>query len=241
MLHQKKPRRQRGFLRRAKVNMDMVMYFLGVTVPELRVLAKKYRILSFSDVEDLLKSKYHEERLLALFILVLQFNNGDVSEQKDICDFYLANIKYVNNWDLVDSSAHQILGELLVSGHAEFSSASTKILKKFQDDNSNVLIKFAQSESLWERRIAIMVTFAFIKRGVSNETFRISEMLLSDTHDLIHKAVGWMLREVGRRIGQDEEEKFLKKNYKKMPRTMLRYAIEKFQPDLRKAYLLGTV
>ena len=197
--------------------------FLGLSVPEQRVIAKKYKDLPLTDVKRLLMSEYHEERLIALFILVLQFGKADVSRRKEIFDFYLLHTARVNNWDLVDSSADKIIGDYLLQS------------KKALD----TLNQLANSGSIWERRIAIIATYQFIKNGNCEMTFRIAELLLNDQHDLIHKAVGWMLREAGKRCSQAEEEKFLKKHYKTMPRTMFRYAIERFDPGLRKAYMNG--
>lgn len=197
--------------------------FLGITVPETRVVAKQYKDLLLKEIEKLLQSKIHEERLLALFILVNQFKKADEAKQKQIFDMYLTNTKYVNNWDLVDSSAEYIIGGYLMNR------------------SKNVLKKLAQSTSIWERRIAIMATFQFIKQKQHDHTFIIAEILLKDTHDLIHKAVGWMLREVGKRIDESIEEIFLQQHYQKMPRTMLRYAIERFDEKKRKKYLNGEI
>lgn len=189
--------------------------FLGITIPESRAIAKKYADLSFKEIQSLLKSKIHEERLIALLILVENYKK--LNEEK-IVNFYLENTKYINNWDLVDLSADKIIGHYLF------------------DKQKDILYQLAQSENLWERRIAIISTFHFIKNNQFNETLRIAEMLLKDKHDLIHKAVGWMLREIGKR---DEKalERFLKINHKLMPRTMLRYAIEKFPDEKRFNYL----
>ena len=192
--------------------------FLGVQVGGSREVAKKYRTLLLKDVQKLLHSKIHEERTVALFILVYKYDK----EKKKIFNFYLNNTKYINNWDLVDMSAHKIVGEYLA------------------DKSKKILSKLAKSKNLWERRIAIMSTFHFIKNNKFEQTLKISKMLLRDEHDLIHKAVGWMLREIGKRdVGA--EEKFLKRYYQKMPRTMLRYAIERFPEKKRQAYLKGTI
>jgi len=192
--------------------------FLGITVPQQRAIAKKYSQLSLNEIEKLLSDKIHEYRLIALIILVAKYKKSNEKEKKEIAEFYLNNAKSVNNWDLVDSSAHQILGNYL-----------------FEKDKT-ILYTFATSKNLWERRIAIISTYHFIQNNQYENVFKISEILLNDTHDLIHKAVGWMLREVGKR-NQKEEEDFLMKHYKKMPRTMLRYAIEKFEEGKRKKYL----
>ena len=183
--------------------------FLGVTVPKLRELAKKYQGIALAEVKNLLHSKIHEERLLALLILVSKFQVGKEQERGKIYNIYLKNTKYVNNWDLVDLSADKIAGEYL------------------RGKSKNILYKLAKSKNLWERRIAILATFNFIKDNKFSEALKIAEILLEDKEDLIHKAVGWMLREVGRRNTKSEED-FLKKHCQNMPRTMLRYAIEKF-------------
>jgi 3-methyladenine DNA glycosylase AlkD len=197
--------------------------FIGLTVPQQRIIAKKYKELPLSDIEQLLTSKIHEERLIALFILVTQFGKAKDEKKKEIYNFYLSHTKWVNNWDLVDSSADKIVGEYL------------------RDKPKGILTKLAVSESIWERRIAIIATYQFIKCGDCAETFLIAKLLLKDKHDLIHKAVGWMLREAGKRCSQEKEEDFLKLHYKTMPRTMLRYAIERFPPELRRAYMEGKI
>lgn len=210
--------------------------FLGMTVPQQRIIAKKHRDLSLPDITTLLTSKYHEERLIALFILVLQFAKADERRRKEIYDFYLSHTKYINNWDLVDSSAAQIVGEYLYISSERSESRNSR-----QARIIHTLTKLAKSESVWERRIAIIATYAFIKNGQCDVTFRIAELMLRDKHDLIHKAVGWMLREAGKRCSQMDEEKFLKKHYHTMPRTALRYAIEHFDPERRKAYMSGAI
>jgi 3-methyladenine DNA glycosylase AlkD len=199
--------------------------FLGVTVPQVRTVAKKYRELPFSGIAALLGSDVHEERLCALLILVGQFERGDVSERRDVRRFYLKHLGRVNNWDLVDISADRILGRHMLETH----------------DPGGRLVRLAKSKNVWERRVAILSTFAYIKEGRHLPTFNVARILLEDPHDLIQKAVGWMLREVGKRIDRDLEEEFLKRYYRKMPRTMLRYAIERFPGRIRKAYLAGTV
>jgi len=196
--------------------------FLGVRVPAIRQVAKKNKNLSLSDTQTLLQSAIHEERLLALIILTYKFRNGDPNQQIEIYKTYLNNTGHINNWDLVDVSAEHIVGAYLY--HRSCKS----------------LYKLAKSESLWERRIAIMSTFHFIKNDEFEETIRIAERLVTDTEDLIHKAVGWMLREVGKR-DRNKEEIFLKKHYQCMPRTMLRYAIEKFPENIRQQYLKGKI
>jgi len=191
--------------------------FLGITVPKQRKIAKKYLDLSLQDLSSLIKSKVHEERLTALFVAVYKYKKFQI--KKEIYQWYIKNAKQVNNWDLVDSSAPYIVGDFL------------------KDKDRSILFKLAKSKNLWEKRIAILSTFAFINQGEFKDTFKIAEILLSDTHDLIHKAVGWMLREVGKRVSQKTEEVFLQKHYRKMPRTMLRYAIERFPEKLRQKYL----
>ena len=196
--------------------------FRGIRVPVLRKLAKDFRDTSLEEAEKLLHSEYHEDRLLALFLLVNRFRVAGEAGKQKIYQLYLKNIRFVNNWDLVDSSADKIAGEFL--------------LHKGRD----VLYELAGSDDIWERRIAIMATFAFIRQNEFGDTLTIAEKLLADDHDLIHKAVGWMLREVGNRDLKTEEE-FLKKHYKKMPRVMLRYAIEKFPEEKRQAYLNSSI
>jgi len=186
--------------------------FLGITVPAQRIVAKKYKDLSLTEIENLLYSPIHEHRLTGLMILARK------KSSKEIVNFYLKHTKQVNNWDLVDSSAH-IVGMYLL--HKE---------------NRSILVKLAKSKNLWERRIAIVATHEFIKEKDFDMTFTVAEILMKDTHDLIHKAVGWMLREAGKR-DQEAEESFLRKHYKTMPRTMLRYAIERFSENRRHEYL----
>lgn len=192
--------------------------FLGVMVPEQRKVAKKYKDLTLKEIQQLLNSKIHEHRLTSLFILVDKYKKADEKTKKKIFDFYLKNKNNINNWDLIDLSAPNIIGDYLL------------------DKPRDILYKLAKSKSLWERRISILSTAAFIRNGQFDDTLRISEILINDKHDLIHKGVGWMLREVGKR-NQAIEERFLKKYYKKMPRTMLRYAIEKLPENKRKFYL----
>ena len=192
--------------------------FLGVTVPNIHIVAKKFSSATFDDLKKLLESPFHEERMVALFILVEQFEKGNEECRKKIFTFYLKNRKGINNWDLVDSSAHKIVGAYLT------------------DKPKDILYKYAKSRNLWDRRIAIISTFYFIRQNSFEDTIAISEILLNDEHDLIHKAVGWMLREMGKRDIKILEE-FLKKHYKNMPRTMLRYSIEKFPETQRKRYL----
>ena len=196
--------------------------FLGVRVPDLRSLAREHRAARLSEIKQLLKSRFHEERLLALMMLVYAYSKGDRDAKKAIYELYLNSTRFINNWDLVDVSAHHIVGHYL------------------SDKSKEPLYGLAKSVSLWERRIAIIATAYFIKRGEFAETLRVSRMLLSDKEDLIHKAVGWMLREVGKR-DLATEERFLVAHYKRMPRTMLRYAIEKFPESRRQMYLKGII
>lgn len=192
--------------------------FVGVTVPEQRKLAKEYAGLSRIEIAKLLRSRIHECRLTALLILVGQFKSGTEMEREKIVKFYRAHVMYINNWDLVDTSASNILG--------------THLLTR----DRKVLYILARSKNIWERRIAIIATLAFIKAGDMRDTLRISEMLLSDTHDLMHKAVGWMLREVGKESRETLVE-FLKAHAHHMPRTALRYSIEHFPPSERKRFM----
>lgn len=196
--------------------------FLGIKVPKIREIAKRNKELNFTEIQKALKSKFHEERLCALLILVERFSRGTDAAREEIAEFYLANIKHINNWDLVDLTAPKILGKFLL------------------DKKRKILYEMAKSENLWERRISIISTFEFIRARDFKDTLKISKLLLKDEHDLIHKAAGWMLREIGKRDLETEEE-FLKKHYKKMPRTMLRYAIEKFPERKRLAYLEGRI
>ena len=191
-------------------------------MPKLREISKKYQELDFEDLQKLLDSKIHEHRLSALMILRFKYERVDQKLKEIIVNFYLNNTKKINNWDLVDLSCHYILGNWLL------------------DKDREILYKLAWSKNLWEKRIAIISTFEFIRNHQYIDTLKISEILLDDKQDLIHKAVGWMLREVGKR-DMCVLEKFLKQNYKKMPRTMLRYAIERFPEKKRKAYLNSVI
>jgi 3-methyladenine DNA glycosylase AlkD len=194
--------------------------FIGVKVPQVRSVARAFRSAPLNTAIELLKSPIHEERLLALLLLVEQYDKGDEEQRSTIFNVYIRQTKFINNWDLVDLSAPQIVGR-----HLEARDRS-------------VLVRLSKSKSLWERRIGIMATFWFIKKGDFADAIMISEILRKDSNDLIHKAVGWMLRETGKRNITAEEE-FLKKYYKDMPRTMLRYAIERFPEEKRQAYLKG--
>ena len=196
--------------------------FLGIRVPLLRRLVKKYGGISIAEVRKLLHSKFHEERLLAVLMLVQLFKSADESVQKQVYDLYLENTEFINNWDIVDISASNIVGAHL-----------------YEKDKAP-LYDLVQSKNLWERRISIISTFYFIRQNEFDDTLKLAKILLNDKEDLIHKAVGWMLREVGKREIEFEEE-FLQEHYKIMPRTMLRYAIEKFTETSRKMYLRGEI
>ena len=195
--------------------------FLGVKVPDLRRIVRKYAYIHLDNTLNLLRSKIHEERLIALLIMVEKAKRADESERETLFKKYLENTQYINNWDLVDLSADKIVGSYLF------------------EKPKDILYSLAASENLWERRIAAMATFDFIKKGFYQETLKIAKILLNDQHDLIHKAVGWMLREIGKRCSWEALEQFLLVNYKQMPRTMLRYAIERLPEDLRLQYLNG--
>jgi len=197
--------------------------FLGITVPQVRSIAKQFGPpLSYGDIAELLHDPVHEYRLLALLILMYRYPKASLKEKEKMVKFYLTHRKFVNNWDLVDGSASRILGMYLLETVRDISLLET----------------YARSKNLWEKRIAIIATLAFIADDQFDPTLKITEILLHDSHDLIHKACGWMLREVGKR-NQKVEEKFLRTYCKTMPRTMLRYAIEKFDPALRQKYLKG--
>lgn len=215
----KKAKILQGFFKTEKGKYGEGDIFIGVVVPEIRKIAKKYSTLSLVEVKKLLNSKIHEERLLALFILTAQFSRAEEKERQKLFRFYLSQTRNINNWDLVDLSADKIVG--------------SHLYKK----SKKVLYQLARSKNLWERRIAVLATFHFIKQGQAAETLKIAEILLADPEDLIHKATGWMLREVGKHCGEKTEEKFLQKYCRKMPRTMLRYAIERFPENKRKKYL----
>ncbi len=211
-----------GFFKTGKGEYGEGDIFLGIRVPILRKLLKEYRHTPETEVIKLLHSPIHEERMLAILILVDTFTKGDEKKKNSIYRLYLNNTESINNWDLVDISAGHIVGAYLINR------------------SRKILYRLAGSDMLWERRIAIVATFNFIRHNDFSDTLKISEMLLSDKEDLIHKAVGWMLREVGKR-DFTAEEKFLKRYYKKMPRTMLRYAIEKFPERKRQKYLKGKI
>ncbi len=192
--------------------------FLGIRVPQLRKLVRDFQDVPLSAVATLLQSKWHEERLLALLLLARQYELGDASARSRIAKLYLAHRRRVNNWDLVDSSAHLILGPHL------------------QNTDRRLLDRFARSRNLWERRIAMLTTLCYIRQRDHDDALRIAQLLLEDGEDLIHKAVGWMLREVGNR-DPAVEHRFLEVHAARMPRTMLRYAIEKFPARVRTRYM----
>jgi 3-methyladenine DNA glycosylase AlkD len=195
--------------------------FIGVIVPQSRQVAKKFSQLPLGEVRTLLYSRIHEERLVALLILARRYSSASSRmEKEEIVKFYLDHIKQVNNWDLVDLSAPNILGAHLVDS---------------RDRRRRLLYRLARSENLWERRIAIVATHHFIRNGDLSDTLKIAEMLLQDRHDLMHKAAGWMLREVGKRDAAAEEA-FLEKHFSVIPRTMLRYAIERLPENKRRRY-----
>jgi len=197
--------------------------FLGVRAPKIRLIAKKYIDISITDMKILIRSKYHEERFLGLIILVNKYSKTkDKKTINQLYKIYISSFKYINNWDLVDVTCPHVTGKYLI------------------DKDRSILYKWAKSDDLWTKRIAIVSTFSFIRQNDLEDTFKIAEILLQDKHDLIHKAVGWMLREAGKR-DLEKEEIFLKKYYRDMPRTMLRYAIEKFPESKRQAYLKGTI
>lgn len=205
--------------------------FYGLTNPICHQLVNKYKNLNLKETENLLYSKIHEERLIALLILVKQFTRPHLNSdevKKEIFNLYLKNTRYINNWDLVDLSAHKIVGSYLYLQGQTLKNKSAKGL---------TLIALAKSDNLWERRIAIISTFAFLGKDSARETLEIAKILVNDRHDLIHKAVGWALREVGKRCGEKIERDFLDKFAKVMPRTMLRYAIERFDQTTRYEYL----
>jgi len=192
--------------------------FIGITVPQQRAIAKKYKKLSLKELEYFLKNPIHEFRFTSLVILTEKCTKATEKEKKEIFDFYIKQRKYINNWDLIDCTTPNIIGAYLF------------------DKDKSLLYQLAQSSSLWDRRMAILATFYFLKKEHYKETLEIAELLLKDKQDLIHKATGWMLRELGKK-NQRVEEIFLKKHAKVMPRTMLRYAIERFPKEKRTFYL----
>jgi 3-methyladenine DNA glycosylase AlkD len=193
--------------------------FLGITVPEVRKISLKYSGLSLKELRKNIKSKFHEERQAVLFILVYKFEKGNEKIKKEVYDFYIKNRRHINNWDLVDLTASKIVGAFL------------------DGKDKSPLYEFAKSKNIWEKRISILSTFYYIKKGNCLDALKISEILKNDKEDLIQKAVGWALREIGKNCGQETEEKFLKNNYKTLPRMTLRYAIERFPEKTREFYL----
>lgn len=194
--------------------------FAGLSNPSCRLISKKYKNIELSEVQELLNSKIHEERLIGLIILTLKANKADDELMKQLYVFYLANTGRINNWDLVDLSAPNIVGKYLF------------------DKDREPLYKLADSDDLWEKRISVLSTFYFIRKNDFKDALLIIKKLLKDKHDLIHKANGWMLREIGKKDGSTLEN-FLKENYKNIPRTTLRYAIEKYPEEKRKSILKG--
>ncbi|RHX80841.1 DNA alkylation repair protein [Leptospira yasudae] len=192
--------------------------FLGIVVPDQRKIAKAHKDLPLEEIELLLRSPIHEERLTSLFILCNRFAKANETERKALHAFYLKHLKHVDNWDLVDLSSRVLIGEFLL------------------DKDRKILYKLSESSNLWERRISILSTYAFIRNGDFKDTLKISKLLLNDSEDLIHKGVGWMLREVGNRDLKTETD-FLDKYAEQMPRTMLRYAIEKLPEALKRKYM----
>lgn len=194
--------------------------FLGITVPEQRRLIKQFQYVALQDIETLLQNNIHEYRFCALLLFIHQYQTGDNHVKKSIFELYIKySATWINNWDLVDLSAPPIMGDFI-----------------YQQDGFEILEQFAQSSTLWQRRIAIVSTLYFIRRDVFQPTLKICEQLLFDRHDLIHKACGWMLREVGKR-NESILVDFLEQHCSQMPRTMLRYSIEKFSPSQRKYFL----
>ena len=192
--------------------------FLGVTVPETRRVAKAHAGVEMADLQQLIRSEWHEVRLCALFILTIQFNKGDEPTRTKLVDFYLSNTQYINNWDLVDLAAWETIG--------------TDLLDKPRD----LLYRLAESPLLWDNRIAMVSTYAFIRQGQLDDTYALAEKMMGHKHDLMHKAIGWMLREAGKR-DVERLRLFVEKHRLEMPRTMLRYAIEKFSPEDRKHFM----
>ncbi|MBM3283575.1 DNA alkylation repair protein [Candidatus Gottesmanbacteria bacterium] len=215
---QKRARSLAWFFKTGKGDYGEGDKFIGITMPDIHKIARRYQSLGIPDLEKLVSSDIHEERMTALIIMTLKYPK----EKEKFYKLYLKNRKYINNWDLVDVTCGRIVGDYLL------------------DQSRDILYKFARSRNLWEKRIAIISTAMFIRHNDFLDTLKIAEILMKDRHDLIHKAVGWMLREIGKK-DKKTEESFLNKNYKEMPRTMLRYAIEKFPERERKRYLKGEI
>jgi len=219
--------------------------FLGLTMPEQRKITKEFRDLAFSEIEKLLSSPYHEARMTGLLILVDRFERADEAGRKEVYDFLIAHRGAMNNWDLVDVIVPKIVGEFLLHSHpspsktrelpSERGAGEERIGRERKPDRK-ILYALAQSDDLWERRIAMLATFAFIREGDFDDTLAIAEVFLDDPHDLIHKATGWMLREVGKR-DTSTLRRFLDTHASRMPRTMLRYAMEKLPEAERKGYM----
>lgn len=220
--NKKKAKILSGFFKTAKGQYGYGDCFLGINVPDQRKIAKEFKDIELGEVTKLLSSKYHEVRLTSLFILISKYLKSGIKERDKIFKIYLKNLSNINNWDLVDLSAPNIIGNHL------------------KNKSRNVLYKLSKSKNLWERRISIISTFSFIKEGDFTDTLKISKNLLTDKEDLIHKAVGWMLREVGKK---DKEilKNFLRENINSMPRTTLRYSIERFSEKERKNILIGKI
>jgi len=215
-----KARLLRGFFKTGKGEYGEGDIFIGVTVPELRKIAKRHSTVSLDGIKELLSSGIHEERLVSLLILIDKYSNGNETERGEIFKFYINNLSGINNWDLVDISAPKIVGEHLMERDRKF------------------LYRLAKSPNLWERRISIISTLRFIRVGDFKDTFGIAHILIDDRHDLMHKSLGWMLREVGK-LDMEAEEEFLRSHLRRIPRTSLRYAIERFPWSKRAIYMRG--
>lgn len=209
-----------GFFKTGKGQYGEGDIFIGVTVPNQRIVAKKYRDADLLTIQKLLKSEIHEHRLTGVLILTYQYLKASDNQKKEIVEFYLNHAKYVNNWDLVDLSAPKLLGQFVLENPS----------------HKKIIYKLADSDDLWEKRIAMLATFTLIKSSDFDDALEIAKKLLLDSHDLIHKAVGWMLREIGKR-DQKVEENFLERHFREMPRTMLRYAIERFDREKKDYYM----
>lgn len=221
MANPEKARVLQGFFKTGSGEYGEGDVFLGLTSGQIKEIAKNNLSCGMREISLLLESKIHEERACALRILTLAYAKFP-ERRREIFNFYLQNTKCINNWDLVDMSSYSIVGDYL------------------SDKDKTLLYNLAKSKVIWERRIAIVSTYSFIKKRKFEYTFRICEMLMEDKHDLIHKACGWMLREVGKK-NEKYLESFLEMHYKKMPRTMLRYAIERFSKEKRRRYLKGEI
>ncbi|MCB0366939.1 MAG: DNA alkylation repair protein [Bdellovibrionales bacterium] len=225
--------RQFASLKRAQLNQSFFKtgkgeygygdIFLGITMPDCRKVAKEYKDLSLAETKRVIRSKYHEERMAGLIILVQKYEKASADKERErLYKTYVDHFNYINNWDLVDVTCPRIVGQHL------------------ENRNRKILYQWAKSERLWTKRVAIISTLWFVKDGDLDDAFKLAQVLLHDEHDLIHKAVGWVLREAGKKEVK-RLEAFLKKHCKTMPRTMLRYAIEKFPERKRQMYLKGKV